>query len=151
MGQDPTVIVGPSSASHTAPCLPNNRDSTLPVSKWRIETYDEAQLLRYYVTNLARWFDDTDTQQHFAITLPEQSQECRSLLNAMLAFAAMQLHLEGKVGEAVHLHYTDMCYKILLPKIKEKSKAFAPSALVSVFFLRIMQQMSSKYRTTLGS
>lgn len=115
-----------------------------PGSTWNVNTFDEAMLFRYYVTDLARWFDDTDTQQHFAITLPQMAQDCHSLNHAILAFAAMQRHLEGEMGEASYLHYTDKCYKMLLPKIRERWKAFAPSALTSVFFLRIVQQMSSK-------
>jgi len=112
--------------------------------RWHISSFEEAGLFRYFVSDLARWFDETDTMKHFSIAIPELAQGCASLTNAIMAFSAKQLSLQGKLPEAVSLHYTDACYKLLLPRLQEK--AFVAAGLASVLLLRMVQHMTGKYR-----
>ncbi|KAK5173644.1 uncharacterized protein LTR77_002325 [Saxophila tyrrhenica] len=129
----------------TKPVLHQGLDSPLG---WHIHDYNEALLFRYYVTDLAAWFDETDTQKHFTFAIPQLAQGCASLMNAILAFSAKHLSLQGKLPEAVSLHYTDACYKLLLPRLQEK--AFAASGLAAVLLLRTVQHMTDSVSSDIG-
>lgn len=94
-------------------------------------------LMRYYITNLARWFDGSDKQ--FTCVVPELAASSPMLLNAILAFSAKHLSLMGKLDEAVSLRYQDACYQALLPDLQQK--AFEAEQLVAVILLRLSVQM----------
>lgn len=108
-----------------------------------MQSLEEVQLFRYYVTNLSSWFDYADTQRHFAIVIPELAESSPSLLNAILAFSAKQLNLQGQLHESVSLRYQDAAYNALITKLKFEGNAFEPAHLAAVLMLRMVLHNTS--------
>ena len=114
-------------------------------SQWPLPIFEEAKLFRYYVTDLANWFDYADTQKHFTIVIPELAQSCAALRNAILALSAKQLHLQGKLHESISLRYQDACYNALLSNLHDK--AFRPAGLAAGLILRLVLHMTCEYQS----
>ncbi|PQE27117.1 arca protein [Rutstroemia sp. NJR-2017a WRK4] len=51
----------------------------------------EACLLRYFVDELACWFDLCDPERHFALAVPHRAKHCPALLNAIYTASARHL------------------------------------------------------------
>ena len=109
-------------------------------AQWPFSDYQTAALMRYYVNELARWFDHSDSHRHFATVVPELACKSPPLLNAILAFASKHLSLMGKLDSSVTLRYQDACFKALLPELQEK--AFEGERLAAVIILRLVVQMA---------
>lgn len=110
--------------------------------QWPLRPYDEAKLLRYFVTEVAVWFDSPEDTKHFACSLPELAHAYPVLRYAILALSAKLLGQQGKLNESVSLRYQDECYKALLPELQQK--AFQPPHLAAVFMLRLILHMTGK-------
>ncbi|KAK4540234.1 hypothetical protein LTR36_009639 [Oleoguttula mirabilis] len=122
--------------------------------RWPLKDLQEAMLMRYYIANLARWFDGCDEVKHFTCRVPQLAASSPMLLNAILAFSAKHLSLMGRLDESVTLRYQDACYQVLLSDLQQK--AFEAEQLLAVIFLRLSIQMTeygngeSNYNTFLG-
>ena len=51
----------------------------------------QAVLLRYFIDNLARWFDLCDPEKHFELVVPQRARQCPPLMNAILTASARHL------------------------------------------------------------
>ncbi|KAL3442422.1 hypothetical protein BJX65DRAFT_321538 [Aspergillus insuetus] len=84
----------PSTISPTSiglPTSPHSRQpSTLQTHRlpWPRFSPRDACLLRYFVEELARWFDLTDPEHHFECVVPQRCRTCPALLDALLAASA---------------------------------------------------------------
>ena len=58
---------------------------------WPDPTLQEACLVRYFVENLAHWFDLCDPERHFALVVPQRARSCPPLLNAIFTASARHL------------------------------------------------------------
>ncbi|KAK6387103.1 hypothetical protein LTS17_000369 [Exophiala oligosperma] len=84
-------------ADSAAAIIPD--DSLLSPAVWKEDFYwpniytttQCACLMRYYIDQLAGWFDVGDPGQHFALTVPQRARRCPPLLNAI--FTAASRHL----------------------------------------------------------
>ncbi|KAM0721767.1 hypothetical protein Q7P37_002692 [Cladosporium fusiforme] len=97
---------------------------------WPFDNQLEAKLMHHYTTNLAPWFDHSDTIKHFGCILPNLAASCPPLLNAILALASRHLCLQGQLEESVTLHYHDACFRTLLPDLQ--TRAFEAPMLAAV-------------------
>ena len=100
---------------------------------------EEARLLRYFVTDLADWFDAADVHKHFASTIPELAFNCPALYYSILALSSKHLSIQGNLDVSVSLKYQDACYKALLPDLQER--AFEAPYLAAVLMLRLALHM----------
>ncbi|KAK5122425.1 hypothetical protein LTR85_004009 [Meristemomyces frigidus] len=155
---DPQLLE-PDEATLTAqsrPTEPASIESTTDRlgQRWPLKDYQEAMLMRYYIANLAKWFDGCDDVKHFTCHVPELAASSPMLLNALLAFSAKHLSLKGRLNESVSLEYQDACYQALLPDLQQK--AFQAEQLLAVILLRLSMQMTEygsgepNYHTYLG-
>ncbi|TVY28267.1 hypothetical protein LHYA1_G003282, partial [Lachnellula hyalina] len=58
---------------------------------WPEVRIQEACLMRYFIDELACWFDLCDPERHFALVVPQRSQHCPALLNAIYTASARHL------------------------------------------------------------
>ncbi|KIW70095.1 hypothetical protein PV04_02401 [Phialophora macrospora] len=74
-------------------------ESLLSPTIWKEEFYWPNQftttqcacLMRYYIENLAPWFDVGDPARHFTLAVPQHARRCPPLLNAIFTLAARHL------------------------------------------------------------
>ncbi len=62
-----------------------------PLSRSTNPTLLQAVLLRYFIDNLARWFDLCDPEEHFKMVVPQRARQCPPLMNAILTASARHL------------------------------------------------------------
>lgn len=98
--------------------------------------------MRYYVTDLAPWFDHSDSIKHFGSILPALAVSCPPLLNAILALASQHLSLTGRMNASVSLHYQDECFSTLLPDLQ--ARAFEAPMLAAVNLIRVTIAMAGE-------
>ncbi|OJJ77409.1 hypothetical protein ASPBRDRAFT_36628 [Aspergillus brasiliensis CBS 101740] len=60
-------------------------------SIWSDRAVQEACLMRYFVEELAPWFDSCDAGKHFALVMPDHAAQCPALLYAVYSAAARHL------------------------------------------------------------
>ncbi|GKZ86203.1 hypothetical protein AnigIFM56816_001255 [Aspergillus niger] len=60
-------------------------------SIWTDRAVLEACLMRYFVEELAPWFDSCDAGKHFALVMPDRAAQCPALLYAVYSAAARHL------------------------------------------------------------
>lgn len=58
---------------------------------WSNISLQEACLMRYFIDELACWFDLCDPERHFALTVPQRAGNCPALLSAIYTAAARHL------------------------------------------------------------
>ncbi|KAH8812393.1 hypothetical protein F5884DRAFT_750703 [Xylogone sp. PMI_703] len=71
----------------------NARSSSGPgaLGYWPRANLQEACLTRYFIDNLACWFDLCDPERNFSLTVPQRARQCPALLNAMYTASARHL------------------------------------------------------------
>ncbi|KAB8223602.1 hypothetical protein BDV33DRAFT_188710 [Aspergillus novoparasiticus] len=67
------------------------RGQDLPQSLWSQKDVQEACLMRYFVDELAQWFDTCDPSKHFAKVVPQRAANCPALLHAIFSASARHL------------------------------------------------------------
>ncbi|KAJ6050955.1 uncharacterized protein N7446_005583 [Penicillium canescens] len=79
--------------------LSNGPHPTSPESTtfWPDRNIQEAYLMRYFVEELAQWFDSCDLARHFALVAPYRAPSCPALLYAIFSVSAR--HLTGDATE----------------------------------------------------
>ena len=58
---------------------------------WPHASIQEACLMRYFIDELACWFDLCDPERHFALIVPQRARQCPALLNAIYTASARHL------------------------------------------------------------
>ncbi|KAJ5908077.1 hypothetical protein N7495_000759 [Penicillium taxi] len=76
----------------------------------------EACLMRYFVVNLAPWFDLCDGKRHFACTVPLRARTCPPLLNAIYTASARHLSRIKKYYTGNSVHYGGKVLPNLTPE-----------------------------------
>ncbi|RAK84182.1 hypothetical protein BO79DRAFT_203167 [Aspergillus costaricaensis CBS 115574] len=98
-------------------------------SIWSDRAVQEACLMRYFVEELAPWFDSCDAGKHFALVMPDRAVQCPALLYAVYSAAARHLgrwqstgtrpvafagrHLPN-LGDGMALNYQSLCISHLM-------------------------------------
>ncbi|KAJ5715943.1 uncharacterized protein N7483_013124 [Penicillium malachiteum] len=76
----------------------------------------EACLMRYFVVELAPWFDICDGERNFACTLPLRARTCPPLLNAIFTASARHLSRIKKYWDGNQVHYGGKALPNLTPE-----------------------------------
>ncbi|KAJ5533327.1 hypothetical protein N7494_009879 [Penicillium frequentans] len=92
--------------SHYSHSSQESRDLVNPING-ELPNLDEheACLMRYFVVELAPWFDICDGERHFACTVPLRARTCPPLLNAIFTASARHLSRIKKYWRGNQVHY----------------------------------------------
>ncbi|KAI7575950.1 hypothetical protein KC343_g22430, partial [Hortaea werneckii] len=135
---EPTVSLGQQTFNAVSDSLSRIYLDT-PV--WPLEKKEEAYLLRYYVENLSRNFDLTDSLKHFRYMVPQRAATCPTLLNAILALSARHLSRVGKYDPLVSNKYHQECLKHLIPMLDDTTAILDENLLASTIILRHLEEI----------
>ncbi|KAL4889687.1 hypothetical protein BDV59DRAFT_195499 [Aspergillus ambiguus] len=159
----PAIVPGPSPA---AARLGVTFSQTNPISDRHFLlpqlALEEACLLRYFVEDLAKWFDLCDPERHFAVVVPQRARSCPPLLNAILSASARYfstlprnkqldytvkygLHDGLAVSEETHLRYHSRCISHLRSLSKEPDAIMDENLLAAFVILRFYEELDSPF------
>ncbi|PVH73459.1 hypothetical protein DL98DRAFT_351011, partial [Cadophora sp. DSE1049] len=69
----------------------------------------EACLMRYFIDELACWFDLCDMERHFALIVPQRARDCPALLNAIYTASARHLCRIDQYKKQNSVEYLEKC------------------------------------------
>lgn len=118
----------------------------------------ETHLLRYFIDNLAPWFDICDPCRHFAHVLPQRARESGPLRSALLTIAARDVsrgqkiqspievgaredHWPSDVTEELAMSYHNHCIGELLSLSTKPERLHDEDLLAAVILLRTDEEM----------
>ncbi|KAF2152781.1 hypothetical protein K461DRAFT_152808 [Myriangium duriaei CBS 260.36] len=114
-----------------------------PLPKGPAHFYNEkeAELLRYFVSHLARSFDLTDPSCHFRLVIPQRAMTDPILLNAILAVSARHQARTGSGDPMVADDYHQECLAHLIPLLNDSSAILGENMLASTVILRHLEEI----------
>lgn len=118
----------------------------------------EFVLFRYFIDNLARWFDVCDPERHFEFIVPQRARWCPPLMNAILAASARHLtrvqkhqtpsstvHYDGtpllELKTETALQYHSECIKDLLRLSMDPDQTKSENLLAAAIILRFYEEI----------
>lgn len=127
------------------------------------QTRHQAVLLRYYIENLARWFDLCDPKKHFELVVPQRARTCPPLMNAVLTASARHLttlkkynadprnlyyegHSLSGINKETALHYHDQCIKDLILFSMDPDQTRNENLLAAAIILRFYEEVDAPLR-----
>ncbi|OOO11322.1 Protein of unknown function DUF3468 [Aspergillus oryzae] len=134
------------------------RGHDLPQSLWSQKDVQEACLMRYFVDELAQWFDTCDPSRHFAKVVPQRAANCPALLYAILSASARHLSRSqylrtnevlclGKklpfLGDDAALEYQSSCISQLMSLSGNPAEVADESLLAAAVILRFYEEVDS--------
>ena len=137
------------------------------VSVWSNPSLLEACLMRYFVEELARWFDLCDPERHFALVVPQRARSCPPLLNAIFTASARHLaRLEkwrtpygiracGKILPDLKIetaiHYHNECINHLIQLSQDPEQLKDENLLAAAVILRFYEEVDAPLRGSTDS
>ncbi|KAB8237441.1 uncharacterized protein BDW43DRAFT_297746 [Aspergillus alliaceus] len=130
----------------------------LPQSIWSHKGIQETCLMRYFVDELAQWFDTCDPSKHFAHVVPQRAETCPALRYAMFSASARHLsrrqHVRtnevlclGKklpyLREDAALEYQSLCISQLMSLSGDPSEVADENLLAAAVILRFYEEVDS--------
>ncbi|KAJ9268289.1 transcriptional regulator family: Fungal Specific TF [Paecilomyces variotii] len=129
-------------------------------SIWPNLDVEQACLLRYFIENLARWFDLCDPERHFTRAVPQKACTCPPLLNAILSASARHLctlpkHCRAAVmvkyslprimrfGEETALYYHSKCISQMRSLSHDPDALMDENLLAAVVILRFYEEIDA--------
>ncbi|KAK6823050.1 hypothetical protein RU639_005811 [Aspergillus parasiticus] len=121
----------------------------------------EACLIRYFVERLAHWFDSTDRDRHFALTVPgramfcpvlryalytasaghmRQALKCRNNINGTVIFDGIPL---PGLSEDSAIRYHNICISYLIEISKDPNEDYNEDVLTAATILRFYEQIDA--------
>ncbi|KAH7417794.1 hypothetical protein BKA64DRAFT_612527 [Cadophora sp. MPI-SDFR-AT-0126] len=76
---------------------------------WTQGNVQEACLMRYFIDELACWFDLCDMERHFALIVPQRARDCPALLNAIYTASARHLCRIDQYKKQDSVEYLEKC------------------------------------------
>ncbi|UDD59891.1 hypothetical protein AFCA_007309 [Aspergillus flavus] len=134
------------------------RGHDLPQSLWSQKDVQEACLMRYFVDELAQWFDTCDPSRHFAKVVPQRAANCPALLYAILSASARHLSRSqylrtnevlclGKklpfLGDDAALEYQSSCISQLMSLSGNPAEVADENLLAAAVILRFYEEVDS--------
>ncbi|KAJ9649400.1 hypothetical protein H2199_000175 [Coniosporium tulheliwenetii] len=108
---------------------------------WPLQDREEAQLMRYFIENLARSFDLCDQDRHFALVVPQRAAICPTLLNAIFAASARHLSRISDFDPFVSDRYHQECLKHLIPELSDTAAIMDENLLAATVILRFLEEV----------
>ncbi|KAF2142693.1 uncharacterized protein K452DRAFT_270538 [Aplosporella prunicola CBS 121167] len=109
---------------------------------WPLKTSEEALLFRYFVTDLAPWFDFCDKDRHFGTMVVQASSTCETLLNAILSVSARHLSKSGSFDPLASDKYQRKCLQILIPALNNQHSLLESTLFAATAILRLFDEMA---------
>ncbi|KAB8302293.1 hypothetical protein EYC80_005731 [Monilinia laxa] len=119
----------------------------------------EVCLLRYFVDELACWFDLCDPERHFALIVPQRAKQCPALLNAIYTASARHLcrleqyrkngvvEYNGKLLPNLHMEtaveYHSKCIEHLVSVSDDIEALYDENLLVASIILRFYEEVDA--------
>ncbi|KAG0650412.1 hypothetical protein D0Z07_2894 [Hyphodiscus hymeniophilus] len=100
--------------------------------------------MRYFVENLARWFDLCDYERHFALIVPKRAATCPMLLNAILAVSARHLSFLGRsdiCDLSDFVRYQEQCLYHFIPSLNDSEAILDENILAATVILRYLEEV----------
>ncbi|KAE8333572.1 hypothetical protein BDV39DRAFT_199291 [Aspergillus sergii] len=134
------------------------RGQDLPQSLWSQKDVQEACLMRYFVDELAQWFDTCDPSKHFAKVVPQRAANCPALLYAIFSASARHLSRSqylrtnevlclGKklpfLGDDAALEYQSLCISHLMNLSGNPAEVADENLLAAAVILRFYEEVDS--------
>lgn len=112
--------------------------------QWPLRDLEQAKLMRYYIDNIAPFFDLCDLKRHFALVVPHRAASCPPLLNAV--FAASARHLSRTAGAEAWIadNYHSECLKSLIPLLNDSAALTDENLLAAMIILRYHEEIECK-------
>ncbi|ESZ97486.1 hypothetical protein SBOR_2175 [Sclerotinia borealis F-4128] len=123
------------------------------------QSIQEACLLRYFVDELACWFDLCDPERHFALVVPHRAKHCPALLNAIYTASARHLcrlgqyqkngvvEYQGKKLLNLHvetaIEYHRKCIEHLVSASDDLEALYDENLLVASVILRFYEEVDA--------
>ncbi|KAJ9625834.1 hypothetical protein H2203_004598 [Taxawa tesnikishii (nom. ined.)] len=111
---------------------------------WPLQEEEEAQLLRYFITELSASFDLCDPYKHFGLVAPQRAAECPTLLNAIFAASAKHLSRVSNYSPLIADRYHDRCIKHLIPMLDDDAAVFDENLMAATVILRYLEEIEGK-------
>lgn len=126
---------------------------------WPHASIQEACLMRYFIDELACWFDLCDPERHFALIVPQRARQCPALLNAIYTASARHLcrldqykkenaveYLEKRLAD-LHIEtaveYHSRCIEHLVSVSDDPEAVFDENLLVASVILRFYEEVDA--------
>ncbi|PLB54079.1 hypothetical protein P170DRAFT_344579 [Aspergillus steynii IBT 23096] len=147
-----------SSSSHASSPISqtkSNQPVDLPQSFWSDKEAQDACLMRYFVEELAPWFDTCDAAKNFALIAPQRAKSCPPLLYAIFSASARHLSrrqiingneilFAGKklpsLGEERALEYQSLCISHLMSLSGDTTEVQDENLLAAAVILRFYEE-----------
>ncbi|KAE8144964.1 hypothetical protein BDV25DRAFT_170903 [Aspergillus avenaceus] len=130
----------------------------VPQSIWCQKNIQEACLMRWFVEELAQWFDTCASSKPFSHVVPQRAEACPALLYAILSASARHLSrvqstrageilCSGKklphLGDGVALEYQSLCISQLRSLSGDPSNVQDENLLAAAVILRFYEEVDS--------
>ncbi|EHK23125.1 uncharacterized protein TRIVIDRAFT_29036, partial [Trichoderma virens Gv29-8] len=102
----------------------------------------EPMLLRYFVTNLSRFFDYCDPERSFSTTVVQRAAECPTLLLAILAASSRHLSLTSGYDSYIADQYHRECLSLLIPMLNDQTTLLDEAICAATVILRLYEELS---------
>ncbi|KAF8852790.1 hypothetical protein BDZ45DRAFT_729958 [Acephala macrosclerotiorum] len=126
---------------------------------WPHANVQEACLMRYFIDELACWFDLCDLERHFAFVVPQRARHCPALLNAIYTASARHLcrldqykkensvqYLDKRLA-GLHIEtaveYHSRCIEHLVSVSDDPEAVFDENLLVASIILRFYEEVDA--------
>lgn len=120
--------------------VPSRGDNLSPdfhtFSRLPLESTTEARLFLHYIQKLAICLDLCDPQRHFELIVPERAANCDTLLNAILAIAALHLSHTTDFDKYTSLEYHNRSIEGL-----KSSRISDENVFAAIIILRMLEEM----------
>lgn len=152
----PTDILSSPSQAHISPY--SEIDHSTPRA-WPQVGIQEACLMRYFIDELACWFDLCDPERHFALVVPQRAKHCPALLNAIYTASARHLcrldqykkenaveYLEKRLADLqieTAVEYHSRCIEHLVSVSDDPEAVFNEDLLVASIILRFYEEVDA--------
>ncbi|KAB8256881.1 hypothetical protein BDV32DRAFT_160880 [Aspergillus pseudonomiae] len=135
---------------------PRSTQENLRTSLWSQKDVQEACLMRYFVDELAQWFDTCDPSKHFAKVVPQRAANCPALLYAIFSASARHLSRSqylrtnevlclGKklpfLGDEAALEYQSLCISHLMSLSGNPAEVADENLLAAAVILRFYEEV----------
>ncbi|KAI7256278.1 hypothetical protein KC343_g3489 [Hortaea werneckii] len=111
-----------------------------------LQEAEVARLFHHYVSNLASWYDLSDSARHFSKHVPYEALSQPLLFNALIAFAAIHLSRTKvpSLQARAETHHA-RCVQLLIELSGEQVKALGGIALAAVCLLRSYEILAEDF------
>ncbi|CAH0045283.1 unnamed protein product, partial [Clonostachys solani] len=107
---------------------------------WPLREEAEAELVRFFIENVARHFDMCDPERHFAFVVPQRAALCPPLMNALLAISARHYKNVDGSSQYVSDGYYQKSLNTLVPMLNDSESLRDENLFAAIVLLRSLEE-----------